>query len=228
MLLVSIKVFDLLGKRLRWRQCMAFILAAVTLVLLFLVLQLSVALRAQTDDKVLIREVSVVAIIPPPPLPKTAKSLPQAVSHIPQINLNTSGQGAALKFSKKPVIEAIQLHDLQSPEFANFSPDWSESLAIEWTEFDMDDVDEIPQILRRSSPKIPLAIRSKGVRKVTILLNIMIDETGKVYLREVLENQYPEMLPIIKSFVRSAKFTKPKMNGIPVSAMYKWRVEFRY
>ncbi len=178
--------------------------------------------RAQ-DEQLIIREVNVV--LPPPPPPPAPAVVHSNASNVP-LQFNLQGAGAS--------IQKIQLHNHPLPKFTKpdapsvttEQPEW-QSLEVNWEAFNLDQLDGLPTLLTPLRVQFPKSLTRKGVHKVLVKLDVMIDETGQVSLINVVENSYPELKPEIDKMIRNSRFSVPKKGDVAVRARFIWPVEIK-
>ncbi|MBL4631207.1 MAG: hypothetical protein JKY14_08620, partial [Paraglaciecola sp.] len=180
--------------------------------------------QSDTPPELTIREVAIAALPPPPP-PQVQRSEVKQVES-PNLQLNTTSQGAKLLISPKPL--EITLANLALPEVKVDSLQTSmlSSLDFSWQAFGLSELDERPRLLTQLSNRFPESLKRRGIKKVIVQLNVMIDETGAVLLKRITLNPYPELTKSIKKLVRQARFSIPKKDGIAVRATFDWPIEF--
>ena len=181
-------------------------------------------LNPQTE--LTIREVTLSALPPPPPPPPQVQRSKVKQIQSPNLQLDTSGQGAKLQLSPKPL--DIDLATLQLPEVKvdNLQTSMLNSLDFNWQAFGLSELDERPRLLTKLTNQFPESLKRRGIKNVNVQLNVMIDETGAVLLKRITHNPYPELTKSIKKLVRQARFSIPKKNGLAVRATFEWPIEF--
>ena len=84
------------------------------------------------------------------------------------------------------------------------------------------DLDSRPRLLNRPSTRYPSALLRRGIRSGNVVLEVVISNTGRVKVRNVLSSSHPELTKMASSFASRARFSIPKKDGQPVEAMYRW------
>lgn len=206
------------------RRLLAFAISGVFLFLLVaLVLIYQNALKSHTPT-LTIRKTELAVALPPPPPPQTVQR--QQTSQEPVVDLTVSGQGAILSFSKQKARGDLSVDALEKPALNVATHDWNTSLQIDWNAFGLGDLDETPRLLSNIKVKFPRTLIQRGINSAKVELDVLIDETGKVLLKQVNRNPYPELDEAIKQLVGNARFTAPKKNAVVVRARFNWPVEF--
>ncbi len=202
--------------------------AAIVAVLLISALMLSLLFFQQLDlikpEKIMVRQISMIAPPPPPPPP-----VQQAQSDFtPRINLTVSSSGVVMQFAKVKLANQVNFKDIPPPEISNMTSHLLDNLTVDWQAFGLDELDDMPRLLTNLKIKYPKSLVRKGVSSIAIELNVLIDESGKVMLRNIVQNPYPEFEPIIHKLMKKARFTAPKKNGVSVRAAFNWPLEFSH
>ena len=171
-------------------------------------------------DKVLVREISLLAPPTPPPPPPQTVHQPMAEA---SLRLQVQGVGPKLSVLEidQPVIE-VSKPDI--PRIETIQTQW-QSLEIEWDAFTLDDLDSLPALLTPVRAVIPKSLERRGIDNILIKLDVLIDEQGQVTLISVVENAYPELASEIQKIVRASRFTAPQKGNAPVRARFIWPIE---
>ncbi|MBL4826381.1 MAG: hypothetical protein JKY66_01465 [Spongiibacteraceae bacterium] len=177
------------------------------------------------EDTTVIRRVEL-AVLPPPPPPVPTQQAPKTAA--PTINVNVNGEGVVMEFGDTQLAGVMNMDTLKPPPLSlNKNITWQSSLSINWEDaFGLSELDENPRLLTHMSIQYPSSLSRRGINKVTALVDVMIDGAGRVVLRKILRNPYPEMTPVITKLVNNARFTAPKKDGVIVRAAFNWPLEF--
>lgn len=203
--------------------------ASMIAVLLITALMLSLLFFQQVDfskpEKTVIRQISIASSPPPPPPPPVQQAQPNAT---PTINLSANGSGPVMQFTQVSLASPMNFADISPPEISNMTSHLLENLNVDWQAFGLDELDDMPRLLTNLKIKYPKSLVRKGVNSIAIELDVLIDESGKVILRNIVHNPYPEFEPIIHKLMKKARFTAPKKNGVSVRAAFNWPLEFSH
>jgi len=101
----------------------------------------------------------------------------------------------------------------------------SESLGTDELIFEIDDVEEIPQAVRRIQPNYPNALKRKKVEG-TVSLVFVIDTTGTVVAPTVERSTHVEFEEPALDAIRRWKFTPGKRGGEPVKVRVRLPLQF--
>lgn len=177
----------------------------------------------EPDAVVVHATINTIALPPPPPPPM---EVVQQMQSTPKLDVRIAGDGPSLKLSKlnmratKPVL-SVKPKALSTPDFSQ------ESVEFDTASFGLSDLDSLPRQLTPLQVTFPAELRRKGVKKVLVKLHVQIDTYGRVILKAIKENPYPELNKALVAVVRSAKFTPPKRHGKLVKAEFIWPLELK-
>ena len=193
----------------------ASILSLMILSLALSVLWLGHWLPTSLPNKIEIREVTL-TLPPPPPMQQ------QVVET--QISLQVPGAGVAIpridvKQEIEPIKPDIPTVDIQQTEW--------QSLEVDWNAFDLKQLDGLPNLLTPLQVTFPKSLRRKGIKRVLVKLDVVIDEKGQVTLVNIIENPHPELMAEIQRLVRSSRFTAPKKDNESVRARFIWPINIK-
>ncbi len=176
-------------------------------------------------ESLVIRQITMAAPPPPPPPPSMQQN---HIESTPSININAGGSGAAIQFVELKLPKQMNFSDLAPPQIDNMKVDFSNNLNVDWQAFGLNELDNIPRLLTSLKIKYPPSLVRKGIRRIDIQLDVLIDESGKVILRKIVRNPHPEFESIIQKLIKKARFTAPRKNGMPVRATFNWPLEFSH
>lgn len=153
---------------------------------------------------------------PPAPAPETAPQLqaPPPLPNLEQLELSLQpGMGAELS------VEVGLDLDFQSES--------AQQLA---ELFDFEQLDEVPHLLRRGSPRMPqplafTRLMQQNVAKQVTLV-VVVDERGAVRVIDVISSSHEALVPAAKQAAERSRFSPPMLQGQPVRAKYTWRLTF--
>ncbi|GAA6185314.1 hypothetical protein [Aliiglaciecola sp. NS0011-25] len=165
------------------------------------------------------------AVLPPPPPPKH-QQLKSYVNSAPNIQLKVDGGGANMEFQYTDMLQDLQVSELPEVEIQNSQSNLLDMLSFDWQAFGLSDLDEMPRLLTDLKIKFPDSLKRKGVTSAAVKLAVLIDERGSVLLKNITQNQYPELDIAIRKLVKQARFSIPKKDGVAVRASFNWPLEF--
>ncbi|MDT8397405.1 MAG: hypothetical protein RQ899_02180 [Pseudomonadales bacterium] len=97
-------------------------------------------------------------------------------------------------------------------------------LSIDWTSFKLSELDGYPAVVQAPQLAYPKSLLAKGIHSFEVRLHIVIDETGRPYLVQILDLPYPGLASDIEKFVEGVRFTPPTLSGVAVKAEFIWPV----
>ncbi|REL26907.1 hypothetical protein DXX93_10220 [Thalassotalea euphylliae] len=170
-------------------------------------------------DTLLVQPLEQVAVLPPPPPPPTVKELTQPQTL--KLDLRQSSQGPSLKLSKINI--KLTKPQLAAPEILDFTPEFdSKAIAAALTGFALNELDQQPRLTTPLEIRFTSKMKGAGVKQVKVKLHVVIEIDGKVHLKAIKENPYPELNIAIKQLTKKARFTAPKRQGKAVRAEFIW------
>lgn len=205
------------------------LLSAMVLIALLSVLMLSTQGNLDPqDDTVTVRKIDLALPLPPPPPPPIEIQREQSESSSPNINLIGMGNGPALNYSDTPTLSMTHIEKVEKPEFDLASLDLRKTLELDFPVVDVKNLDEVPRAISYKTSAYPRQLSARGIKKIPTKVLIIIDEQGKAYVKKIVDPVYPEMIEVIRAWVKSARFTLPTKNGQPVQAVYLYTLLFNY
>ena len=106
------------------------------------------------------------------------------------------------------------------------APEWDTLLQPDWNAVGLEQLDSPPRLLGKLKIDYPNSLVRKGIDSVNIEVDVMIDETGKVVLRQILGSPPAEIVEPLKTLINRARFTAPTKDGTAVRAAFIWPLEF--
>lgn len=200
-------------------QVRATLLSCVVLSLALSTLWLAQWFQPQPKDTVAVREVSL-AMPPPPPRPP---EMVQTIVPTP-VSVQVTGAGPALPMIK--VEQHIKILKPEMPKIDTRQRQW-QALAIDWNALDLNDLDGLPTLLSPLRVNFPKSLSRRGIHRVLVKLDVVIDEQGRVTLVDIIENGHPELVSEIQRLIRDTRFSIPQKDSQPVRARFIWPVEIK-
>lgn len=199
----------------------AFGLSLLVLTCVLSLLWLGQLVERVVDDKIVVREIALVALPPPPP-----PSVAQSEAAQPMQSLVVQGAGAAIQAIELKIESKLTLLKPKTPNIKANAPQW-QPMTVNWDAFSLDQLDDLPRLLTPVKARIPKSLTRQGVNQFVVKLDVFIDENGKVSLIDVVENPYQELKPEIDRIVKQSRFSSPKKAGEIVRARFIWPLEFK-
>ncbi|MEM9530580.1 MAG: TonB family protein [Pseudomonadota bacterium] len=166
------------------------------------------------------RRIDIAAPAPPPPPPPPSTNQEPAD---PSLKLELSeGSSSSLRLPKATVDPGLKVENLARP-IARIQPmTFDINVNADMQEFGLAQLDNRPRLLTELKVSFPQSLRSRGITSVRVRVQVVIDQTGSVTLREIVENPHAELEPQIRALVRRARFTSPEKDGQKVRAAFVW------
>ena len=201
------------------------IMLALFLVGVLLLLQQTVL---APEDEVIVRKVDVALPPPPAPPPPLKMQQPDVSSPTPSINVIGLGGGPSINFASMPSLGLTNLEKVEKPAFDLDSLSIRQAMSVNFPIIEMKDLDKRPRLISSQYGQFPNSLIKKGVKKVHTKVQIIIDDKGNVFIKKIIDPVYPEMIDVIRHWVKSARFTIPTKNGLAVQAVYDYNLIFEY
>ncbi|MBV1910650.1 MAG: energy transducer TonB [Kangiellaceae bacterium] len=206
-------------------RTIAFLVSAglvATLILSVLWFQELKLLKPQT---LTVRQITIATPPPKPPPPLVKKNQFESTM---SINITANGAGPAMKFAEVKLPQQMDLSELSPPNIEHMKGAFVDNLSVDWQAFGLSELDDVPRLLTNLKISYPTSLVRKGIHRIDVELDVLIDESGKVVLRRIVRNPHPEFESIIQKLMKKARFTAPKKNGVPVRAAFNWPLEFSH
>ena len=163
---------------------------------------------------------------PPPPPPATLPSLEVeiestapalAASFDPRVDLTMRPSDFELEVDPAPQVRPPRppARVAGPPKVASRPPQVKST-------YDAGELDAKPRLVNRPSASYPTTMLRRGVREGKVLLEVSISTSGRLSIRRVISSTHPDFTKMARSFAARARFTVPKKNGRPVTAIYRW------
>jgi hypothetical protein len=200
----------------KYRQLLAPALGALLLVLLLLLVSFDGRFEAGPPERLALREVEIYTPPPPPPPPPVEQS--DSSSAIPSLALASNDNNIELELMDLDV----KLETGGASGFGTGLPGVGEGLGDGWGTVGLSDLDGVPMV--RSAPLIeyPKEAAESNVNEFRVVVHVVVDEEGRSYPVQVVENPFPSSNQAILSYTAAVRFTPPTRLGVPVRAEYLW------
>ena len=175
------------------------------------------------------RKIDVALPTPPPPPPPPVKTTSSSSEPSQTaLNLASLGDGPSINYADKPTMTLPKVESLELPNFAMDAKVIQERLALDVPLLAVEKLDRVPQVVRQKYFPPPKSVRQKGVKRIKTQVELIIDQSGKPYIKRIVDPVYPEMEEVIRAWVSHAIFSKPKKDGRAVQAIYFYSINFNY
>lgn len=199
--------------------------------MIFALLGLMLSLQNVTEpeeNSVIVRRIDTALPPPPPPPPPIEIEQVETESEAPTIDLIGMGNGPSMRYSDTPVLGKVNIEKVKKPKFDLSSLNFEKTISLDFPVIEVKNLDRQPRVVSVRNPSIPRALRSRGITFVPVKVDIIIDDTGRAYIKRIVDPVYPEMITPIRQWVSSVRFTVPTKNGRPVQAIYHYTLNFRH
>ena len=197
----------------------AALIAVALTVVLFLLMPLSHALSVNAEPDIVVREVITTAAPPPPPIPQMSESVTRADTTFTQIKQPTQVMTLnQLALSLEPTVnDALSM----GVSFEGFALDGDMIAGIEKV-FTFEELVQVPHVLFAPAPDYPDTLLRRGIRKGTVEMIILIDESGAVSVESIISASHEKFKPIAMRVARGARFSVTQVDGKPVKVRGRW------
>jgi hypothetical protein len=217
---------DIAAMKTSWlKRCIPVVSATVLMSGLLALLIIVSSSELVKPEMTTIREVKFSLPSPPPPPPPPPIHVEQSIE-APSLDISISGDGPTLITSEISLKGAIDVEEITPPEPKAMTPDWDTLLKPNWDAVGLDQLDAPPRLLTSLKIDYPSSLSKRGISKVSIEIDVMIDETGKVVLRQILGSPHKDIITPLKKVISRARFTAPQKDGVAVRASFIWPLEF--
>lgn len=93
--------------------------------------------------------------------------------------------------------------------------------------YDAGELDARPHLINRPSASYPRSQQRAGVTEGRVLLEISISTSGRASVRRVISSTDSDFTAMARQFASRARFSVPKKDGRPVTAIYRWPLILR-
>jgi protein TonB len=193
--------------------------------LTWLILMLDSIIQQQ-DEEVEIRQIHAFVPPPPPPPPPIKVETTTETPAAPSINLLGVGEGPQMQYSDNPKLSYNRLEKIVKPEFNMNDLDIRKELTLDLPLFEVKELDGVPKLVSSNHISFPKELSRRGIDRVETKVEIIIDQTGRAYVKKIIDPVYPEMIAVIRKAINNSKFTIPLKNGQPVQAVYLYSLNF--
>lgn len=170
-------------------------------------------------DELMVRPLDMIAVLPPPPPPRNMSKV--TPSQTLKLDLRFQGDGPSLQMAKAKVTLAKPA--LDAPELDRITPDLDvHSTVFDLSGFALDELDQQPHLMTTLHIEFTSKMHRSGVKKINVKLHVVIDKSGKVHLKNIRNNPYPELNLAIRQLTKRARFSAPQRQGENVQAEFIW------
>jgi hypothetical protein len=182
----------------------------------------------EQEEIVTVRKIDMALPLPPPPPPSVEMEQIESESNALSIDLLGMGSGPTIDYAQKPKIAKLKLATVKLPKFDVNSMDLSKTIAVDFALIEVKVLDQIPKIISSRYVQPPWSLIKRGITRIPTTVEIIIDEKGRAHIKKIVDPVYPEMVEIIRTWVKNVRFSIPKKNGKPVQALYLYGLNFNF
>lgn len=214
------------GKIQWWLKCIPWLLSLLLVfMLIWIMLKLDSVSQPEEDD-IEIRQVE--SFVPPPPPPPQPIKLQasEEMPSVPSVNLLGLGEGPQMQYDDNPKLSYSRLEKITKPEFNLNDLDIRKELTLDLPLFEVKELDGVPKLVSSNHISFPPELSRRGIKRVETKVEIIIDQSGRAYVKKIIDPIYPEMISVIRKAINNSKFTIPRKDGQPVQAVYLYSLNF--
>lgn len=198
----------------KWAPYIAVGGAFVLAVLLFLLIPLTQMLNSPEPPHVIVREMQLSILPPPPSTPPLPEETPPPEPQKMMEEMRPEPMPVDL-----PLLD-VQLSPGSGDALAMGAPlptfqTQSDALADIQKLFSFDDMAEAPRLVNTPSFRFPASLAKRGVTQGKVIVEIDILPNGEAKLRRIVSSTHAELEPVAKQIISRARFTKPTVGGQP-------------
>ncbi|WP_158279731.1 energy transducer TonB [Coraliomargarita sinensis] len=201
------------NSRWKWTPLIAIGGALGTAGLLFLLIPLTQLLDKVEQPDLEVREVTFSPPppeLPPPPPdemepPEAEEPPPEMPKEPPPIEID------ALDVALNPGAGDAVAMGIPTPDL-NMEQDMTGDIQKLFT---FEDLSESPRLINQPRFRYPSRLARRGIDEGKVIVEIDILPNGRAELRRIISSTHPELEEAAREIVRSARFTKPEVNGRP-------------
>lgn len=199
------------NSRWKWTPLIAISGALGTAGLLFLLIPLTQLLDQVEEPDLEVREVTFSPPPPelPPPPPEEAQP-PEPEQPPPEMPKEPPPiQVEALDVALNPGTGDAVAMGIPTPDM-NMESDMTGDIQQLFT---FEDLAEAPRLINQPRFRFPRELARRGVDEGKVIVEIEIKPNGRAELRRIISSTHPELEDAAREIVRSARFTKPEVDG---------------
>lgn len=214
------------GKIQFWLKCAPWILSLLLVAALTWIMLKLDSVTQPKEDEVEIRQLESFVPPPPPPPPPIKLQASEETPSAPSINLLGMGAGPQMQYDDNPKLSYSRLEKIAKPDFNLNDLDIRKELTLDLPLFEVKELDGIPKLVSSNHISFPPELSRRGIDRVETKVEIIIDQTGRAYVKKIIDPVYPEMIAVIRKAINNSTFTIPRKNGQPVQAVYLYSLNF--
>ncbi|KZN64834.1 hypothetical protein N473_13655 [Pseudoalteromonas luteoviolacea CPMOR-1] len=195
--------------------------------LFFLLILLDVT-NTTPQDKIKIAQLDVAVFIPPPPPPPQITDANDMSNDISTLNVLDLAGTVKVNYGIKNKMATPNITDVSMPEFSPERFEIRDLYASKVPMLEVEQLDRVPKVVSQRYVRPPKSVRKYGQKRIKTTVELIIDQSGKPFIKKIINPTFPEMIETIKTWVKYAKFEVPKKEGKAVQAVYLYDINFNY
>ena len=172
-----------------------------------------------------VHRIDMAVAMPPPPPPPTHRNQ-RPVQETLRLELGSS-RSSSLALPPARVQQVMTVDELEAPTPEMKLPTVDMNLSAAIKEFGLAQLDGRPRLLTDLSIRFPDSLKQRGISTVKVQAQVVIDQTGAVTLRRLIDNPHAEIEPQLRAVMQRARFTPPEKDGQRVRAAFVWPLVLR-
>ena len=199
--------------------------AGVTFSVYYLLVYILTGVRSEPAYSV----ITDIELYAPPKLPPPPEQ-PAPVKQVQPADISVDVTGIAgpvsVEFNIQPSIAFTDIKELPKPDTRTSLERMDTTSLASFPIFQVEELDATPKIIKTKGTRIAKSLRNQGIKRVETKIEIVINETGKAFIKKIIDPGYSEMVPIIREHISYVRFTPPTKFGKPVNAVYIYSLNF--
>ncbi|MDK1286100.1 hypothetical protein [Pseudoalteromonas umbrosa] len=181
----------------------------------------------EAPDKLIVNQVDVAMLTPPPPPPPLTQTS-QAASDSTALNVMGLGGPVKVQYGIKNTMQIPKFEDIKLPKLELDKLEIVSHFSSSVPMLKVEHLDRVPKVVSQRYVRPPKSVRKYGQKRIETSVELIIDQTGKPYVKKIIDPVFPEMVETIRTWVQHAKFEVPKKEGKAVQAVYLYGINFNY
>jgi hypothetical protein len=209
------------------RRWLSTALAAGLMLSLVLIVAFDDLNSVEPPRTVVLREVQTYEPPPPPPPPPPAP-LREAGSPGPSVMLASRTEPVVLKTMDVDVaLPTVGVSSIAAGG-GGFGAAFGKGSGSDLGLVSLSELDELPRVVSAPPFPFPKEAVEQGLKRFRVMFHILIDEQGRTYPVEIVENPLPSLQKELEQFASEVRFSPPTRLGVPVRTEYLWPVLFSH
>ncbi|AOT07985.1 hypothetical protein [Pseudoalteromonas luteoviolacea] len=196
--------------------------------ILFIVLILLDGTNTTPPDQVKIAQLDVTMFIPPPPPPPQITTTSDTSHDTSTLNVLDLTGTVKVNYGIKNNMAMPNITDISMPKFSLKRFELRDFYTSKIPMLEVEKLDKVPKVVSQRYVRPPKSVRKYGEKRIKTTVELIIDQSGKPFIKKIIDPAFPEMIETIKTWVKYARFEVPKKEGKAVQAVYLYDINFNY